>query len=160
MMVLMRRETRILWTPTWFLLLLTATLVRRWVFTCVGQHLTVPWLFEQAVIGLSLPGFSLDSGKSLVKKGQLTVVAGAPRANHSGAVVLLKKGPDLRHILVEEYILEGQGLASSFGYDLTVLDLNGDGWVTHADADSRSLLLWHHICHHYLIFTTVNTSVC
>ncbi|XP_061549402.1 integrin alpha-6b isoform X1 [Phycodurus eques] len=73
-------------------------------------------------------GFSLDSGKSLTKKGQLTVVAGAPRANHSGAVVLLKKGPDTSNILLEEYTLEGEGLASSFGYDLAVLDLNGDGW--------------------------------
>nr|XP_046263833.1 integrin alpha-6-like isoform X2 [Scatophagus argus] len=73
-------------------------------------------------------GFSLDSGKSLTKKGQLTVVAGAPRANHSGAVVLLKKGDDTSNILLEEYTLEGEGLASSFGYDLAVLDLNGDGW--------------------------------
>ncbi|XP_028986454.1 integrin alpha-6-like [Betta splendens] len=73
-------------------------------------------------------GFSLDSGMSLTKKGQLTVVAGAPRANHSGAVVLLKKGPSSRKILLQEYTLEGEGLASSFGYDLTVLDLNGDGW--------------------------------
>ncbi len=75
---------------------------------------------------LCLPGFSLDSGKSLTKKGQLTVVAGAPRANHSGAVVLLKKGEDTGNILIEEYTLEGEGLASSFGYDLAVLDLNGD----------------------------------
>uniref|UniRef100_A0A3Q0SPL7 Integrin, alpha 6b n=1 Tax=Amphilophus citrinellus TaxID=61819 RepID=A0A3Q0SPL7_AMPCI len=73
-------------------------------------------------------GFSLDSGKSLTMKGQLTVVAGAPRANHSGAVVLLKKGGAKKKILLEEYILEGEGLSSSFGYDLTVLDLNKDGW--------------------------------
>ncbi|XP_040911574.1 integrin alpha-6b isoform X2 [Toxotes jaculatrix] len=73
-------------------------------------------------------GFSLDSGKSLTKKGELTVVAGAPRANHSGAVVLLKKGSSSSNILLEEYTLEGEGLASSFGYDLAVLDLNGDGW--------------------------------
>ncbi|XP_044074284.1 integrin alpha-6-like isoform X2 [Siniperca chuatsi] len=73
-------------------------------------------------------GFSLDSGKNLTKKGQLTVVAGAPRANHSGAVVLLKKGRETSNILLEEYTLEGEGLASSFGYDLAVLDLNRDGW--------------------------------
>ncbi|KAM6918919.1 integrin alpha-6-like isoform 2-T2 [Xenentodon cancila] len=73
-------------------------------------------------------GFSLDSGKRLTKKGQLTVVAGAPRANLSGAVVLLKKGKDTSNIMLEEYTLEGEGLASSFGYDLAVLDLNGDGW--------------------------------
>ncbi|XP_034468695.1 integrin alpha-6b isoform X1 [Hippoglossus hippoglossus] len=73
-------------------------------------------------------GFSLDSGMSLTKKRQLTVVAGAPRANHSGAVVLLKAGPAASNILLEEYTLKGEGLASSFGYDLAVLDLNGDGW--------------------------------
>uniref|UniRef100_A0A669DWZ9 Integrin, alpha 6b n=1 Tax=Oreochromis niloticus TaxID=8128 RepID=A0A669DWZ9_ORENI len=73
-------------------------------------------------------GFSLDSGKRLTNKGQLTVVAGAPRANHSGAVLLLKTGGDKTNTLVEEFSLEGEGLASSFGYDLTVLDLNKDGW--------------------------------
>ncbi|XP_047225356.1 integrin alpha-6-like isoform X3 [Girardinichthys multiradiatus] len=76
----------------------------------------------------SYMGFSLDSGKSLTNKGQLTVVAGAPRAYYSGAVVLLKKGGEFSRILLEEYTLKGEGLASSFGYDLTVLDLNGDGW--------------------------------
>lgn len=55
----------------------------------------------------------------------MTVVAGAPRANHSGAVVLMKK--EGYNSMSEVYTLEGQGLASSFGYDLTVLDLNNDG---------------------------------
>uniref|UniRef100_A0A673H0A7 Integrin alpha-6-like n=1 Tax=Sinocyclocheilus rhinocerous TaxID=307959 RepID=A0A673H0A7_9TELE len=73
-------------------------------------------------------GFSLDSGKMLTKRGQLTIVAGAPRANHSGAVVLLKKDEVKSYMLTAEYILEGAGLASSFGYDLAVLDINGDGW--------------------------------
>ncbi|XP_062260967.1 integrin alpha-6-like [Platichthys flesus] len=73
-------------------------------------------------------GFSLDSGKSLTKNRQLTVVAGAPRAHHSGAVVMLKKGDTSSKILLEEFTLVGEGLASSFGYDLTVMDLNGDGW--------------------------------
>uniref|UniRef100_A0A3Q2PTY5 Integrin, alpha 6b n=1 Tax=Fundulus heteroclitus TaxID=8078 RepID=A0A3Q2PTY5_FUNHE len=70
--------------------------------------------------------FSLDSGKSLTTKGQLTVVAGAPRAYYSGAVVLLKTGGESTRVMLEEYTLKGEGLASSFGYDLTVLDLNGD----------------------------------
>lgn len=63
----------------------------------------------------------------LTKKGQLTVVAGAPRANHSGAVVLLRKESETGSTMVTEYILEGEGLASSFGYELAVVDLNGDG---------------------------------
>ncbi|KAL6481762.1 hypothetical protein MHYP_G00098420 [Metynnis hypsauchen] len=88
---------------------------------------TAEELDEVAVPANSYLGFSLDSGKMLTKKDQLTVVAGAPRANHSGAVVLLKKDAESLH-LTTEYILEGEGLASSFGYDLAVLDLNGDGW--------------------------------
>lgn len=54
------------------------------------------------------------------------MVAGAPRAHHSGEVVLLRKGGDTSAILEKDYVLEGEGLASSFGYALAVLDLNGD----------------------------------
>ncbi|XP_012691773.2 integrin alpha-6 [Clupea harengus] len=73
-------------------------------------------------------GFSLDSGHSITRKGQLTVVSGAPRTNHSGAVVLLRKEGEASTMLSPEYILEGPGLASSFGYDVAVVDLNNDGW--------------------------------
>uniref|UniRef100_A0A4W4EHF5 Integrin alpha-2 domain-containing protein n=1 Tax=Electrophorus electricus TaxID=8005 RepID=A0A4W4EHF5_ELEEL len=89
---------------------------------------TAEGLDDVTVPANSYLGFSLDSGKLLTKKGQLTVVAGAPRANHSGSVVLLKKRSETSTQLVSEYILEGEGLASSFGYDLAVLDINGDGW--------------------------------
>ncbi|XP_070832343.1 integrin alpha-6 isoform X1 [Chaetodon trifascialis] len=73
-------------------------------------------------------GFSLDSGHKITRSLGLTVVAGAPRANHSGAVVLLKKESDASARLLVEHILYGPGLASSFGYDVAVVDLNGDGW--------------------------------
>lgn len=63
----------------------------------------------------------------MTKKDELIVVAGAPRAYHSGAVVFLKRGAESSNIMLEEHTLEGEGLASSFGYDLTLLDLNGDG---------------------------------
>ncbi|XP_006878895.1 PREDICTED: integrin alpha-6-like isoform X2 [Elephantulus edwardii] len=72
-------------------------------------------------------GFSLDSGKGIVSKNELTFVSGAPRANHSGAVVLLKKD-DKSTYLLPEHIFDGEGLASSFGYDVAVVDLNKDGW--------------------------------
>lgn len=55
------------------------------------------------------------------------MVAGAPRANHSGAVVLLKKESDSSSRLLVEHTFNGPGLASSFGYDVAVVDLNGDG---------------------------------
>ncbi|XP_074071807.1 integrin alpha-6 isoform X1 [Macrotis lagotis] len=72
-------------------------------------------------------GFSLDSGKSILSKDEITFVSGAPRANHSGAVVLLKRDMKSAHLLTE-YLFEGEGLASSFGYDVAVVDLNKDGW--------------------------------
>ncbi|XP_043114018.1 integrin alpha-6 isoform X2 [Puntigrus tetrazona] len=77
----------------------------------------------------SLLGFSVDTGMNLMKKGELNVVAGAPRSKHSGEVLLLRpeEKAETRN-LKAEYILQGPGLASSFGYDLAVLDLNGDGW--------------------------------
>ncbi|XP_048882034.1 integrin alpha-6 isoform X2 [Brienomyrus brachyistius] len=73
-------------------------------------------------------GFSLDTGHNITKKGHLTVVSGAPRANHSGVVVLLRKDAKAPNMLSPEYILEGPGLASSFGYDVAVVDLNKDSW--------------------------------
>ncbi|XP_030642416.1 integrin alpha-6 [Chanos chanos] len=73
-------------------------------------------------------GFSVDSGHSITERGKLTVVSGAPRANHSGAVVFLRKEGVSTTMLSPEYILEGPGLASSFGYDVAVVDLNRDGW--------------------------------
>ncbi|XP_061464473.1 integrin alpha-6 isoform X2 [Rhineura floridana] len=73
-------------------------------------------------------GFSLDSGKGIVSQDKITFVSGAPRANHSGAVVLLKKDNDIQRALSLEHVFEGEGLASSFGYDVAVADLNSDGW--------------------------------
>ncbi|NXR97643.1 ITA6 protein, partial [Oxylabes madagascariensis] len=72
-------------------------------------------------------GFSLDSGKGIVSQDEMTFVSGAPRANHSGAVVLLKKEKNQRALSLE-HIFEGEGLASSFGYDVAVVDLNSDGY--------------------------------
>lgn len=70
-------------------------------------------------------GFSVDSAKGIMHRGELTFIAGAPRANHTGAVLLLKK--DNAYRLVPEFILWGEELASSFGYSLTTTDLNQDG---------------------------------
>uniref|UniRef100_A0A4W3IHX1 Integrin subunit alpha 6 n=1 Tax=Callorhinchus milii TaxID=7868 RepID=A0A4W3IHX1_CALMI len=79
------------------------------------------------VPGNSYLGFSLDSGKGITNQDKLTFVSGAPRANHTGAVVFLKMLLHSRN-LETEHTLEGEGLASSFGYDVAVADLNSDGW--------------------------------
>uniref|UniRef100_A0A3B3C0E5 Uncharacterized protein n=1 Tax=Oryzias melastigma TaxID=30732 RepID=A0A3B3C0E5_ORYME len=71
--------------------------------------------------------FSVDSGMSLIRKGELTIVSGAPRGGFSGQVAFLKADPVAETNLLVEQVLSGPGLASSFGYDLTVVDLNADG---------------------------------
>ncbi|XP_028816348.1 integrin alpha-6-like [Denticeps clupeoides] len=77
----------------------------------------------------SYVGFSLDSGTNLIQKGELIIVAGAPRAGYSGKVLMLKKDrSNGRRNLEVVHTLNGPGLASSFGYDLAVVDLNADGW--------------------------------
>uniref|UniRef100_I3J241 Integrin alpha-6 n=1 Tax=Oreochromis niloticus TaxID=8128 RepID=I3J241_ORENI len=73
-------------------------------------------------------GFSIDSGMALIRKGELTIVSGAPRGGYSGQVAFLKADPVAQRNLSVELVLSGPGLASSFGYDLAVVDLNGDGW--------------------------------
>uniref|UniRef100_A0A8C4N444 Integrin subunit alpha 6 n=1 Tax=Eptatretus burgeri TaxID=7764 RepID=A0A8C4N444_EPTBU len=71
-------------------------------------------------------GFSVDSAKGITDQKRLSFVAGAPRTNHTGAVMILKIKPP--HMLEPEQIIYGEELASSFGYDVTVVDLNNDGW--------------------------------
>lgn len=63
-----------------------------------------------------------------MKKEEKVVVAGAPRSNLSGEVLILKPDDveDQRSLRVA-HILRGPGLASSFGYSLAVTDLNADG---------------------------------
>ncbi|XP_071350228.1 integrin alpha-7 isoform X2 [Trachinotus anak] len=72
-------------------------------------------------------GFSVDSAMGIMTLGELTFVAGAPRANHTGAVLLLRK--DNVYRLVPQHILWGEELASSFGYSVATADLNRDGWT-------------------------------
>ncbi|CAN9511815.1 unnamed protein product [Ophioblennius macclurei] len=72
-------------------------------------------------------GFSVDSAMGIMSLGELTFVAGAPRANHTGAVLLLKK--DNVYRLVPQHIFWGEELASSFGYSVATTDLNNDGWT-------------------------------
>uniref|UniRef100_A0A3Q3FM31 Integrin subunit alpha 7 n=1 Tax=Labrus bergylta TaxID=56723 RepID=A0A3Q3FM31_9LABR len=72
-------------------------------------------------------GFSVDSAMGIMSLRELTFVAGAPRANHTGAVVLLKK--DNVYRLVPQHIFWGEELASSFGYSVATADLNRDGWT-------------------------------
>ncbi|CAN9514650.1 unnamed protein product [Ophioblennius macclurei] len=73
-------------------------------------------------------GFSIDSGMALIGRDELTIVSGAPRGGYSGQVVFMKADAVAQRNLSIELVLSGPGLASSFGYDVAVVDLNGDGW--------------------------------
>lgn len=89
-------------------------------------HTLAPRSFREcSLVSHPLPGFSIDSGKGLVRAEELSFVAGAPRANHTGAVVILRKDSASR--LVPEVTLFGERLTSGFGYSLAVADLNNDG---------------------------------
>ncbi|XP_077388086.1 integrin alpha-6-like [Festucalex cinctus] len=88
-------------------------------------------LFNSKLIPLqrnSYLGFSTDSGMTLLKGGELTIVSGAPRGGYSGQVAFLKADPLAKRSLTVELVLSSPGLASSFGYDIAVVDLNNDGW--------------------------------
>ncbi|XP_061541464.1 integrin alpha-6-like [Phycodurus eques] len=88
-------------------------------------------LFDSKLIPLqrnSYLGFSTDSGMTLLRGGELTIVSGAPRGGYSGQVAFLKADPLAKRSLSVKFVLSGPGLASSFGYDVAVVDLNNDGW--------------------------------
>ncbi|XP_013415962.1 integrin alpha-PS1 isoform X2 [Lingula anatina] len=70
-------------------------------------------------------GLSTTYGKLI--NGQDTFVAGAPRSQNSGQVVLFRK-PVSGSILEwePEYILTGEGFGSMYGYAVAVIDLNND----------------------------------
>ncbi|XP_063282280.1 integrin alpha-7 isoform X1 [Pelobates fuscus] len=72
-------------------------------------------------------GFSVASGWGVTGRNKLSFVSGAPRANHTGAVIILRK--DSGSQLIPEVTLWGETLASSFGYSVAVEDLNNDGWT-------------------------------
>ncbi|XP_041440306.1 integrin alpha-7 isoform X1 [Xenopus laevis] len=72
-------------------------------------------------------GFSVDSGWGVTGRNRLSFVSGAPRANHTGAVVILRR--DNGSQLIPELTLWGETLASSFGYSVAIEDLNNDGWM-------------------------------
>uniref|UniRef100_A0A8C7CEZ9 Integrin subunit alpha 7 n=1 Tax=Oncorhynchus kisutch TaxID=8019 RepID=A0A8C7CEZ9_ONCKI len=95
------------------------------VYKTLEPHSNRP-MFED-VAQNSYLGFSVDSAQGIMSRGELTFVAGAPRANHTGAVVLLRK--DNMYRLVPQHILWGEELASSFGYSVATADLNSDGWT-------------------------------
>ena len=69
------------------------------------------------ITGLSVSSGSFGAGPRLY-------VAGAPKVNAIGAVVILEQDANK---LIKHTYMEGETLTESYGYAVCVADLNGDG---------------------------------
>ncbi|XP_069490465.1 integrin alpha-3 isoform X2 [Ambystoma mexicanum] len=71
-------------------------------------------------------GYAVQMGSAVLHKVDSTVLAGAPRWEHKGAVNLMSfsSGKELQSSLV----LVGKQVGSYFGSALALADLNNDGW--------------------------------
>ena len=91
------------------------------------QWYAVPVENNSPVEKYSYLGMSVTSARILNKR--MTYVTGAPRANGTGEVLLFTKhSKRLTAELQLQQRLHGDQFASSFGYSLVTLDVNGDQW--------------------------------
>ncbi|EEC08879.1 integrin alpha-ps, putative [Ixodes scapularis] len=104
------------------------------IFTISAKRLLKDWVWnvspfleeDAPVEKYSYLGMSVTSGRFF--HNQTTFVAGAPRSNGTGKVVFFDKDKASTK-LHTALILDGEQFASSFGYSLTSLDLNSDGFI-------------------------------
>ncbi|XP_072775213.1 integrin alpha-3 isoform X2 [Taeniopygia guttata] len=71
-------------------------------------------------------GYAAEVGSAVLQREAVTVVTGAPRYRHTGAVLLLSRGA--RQTLNRSLLLPGPQVGSYFGSALALADLNNDGW--------------------------------
>ncbi|XP_040856534.1 integrin alpha-3 isoform X1 [Ochotona curzoniae] len=71
-------------------------------------------------------GYTVQVGSAILNPTNITIVTGAPRHRHMGAVFLLSQevGGDLRR----RQVLEGTQVGAYFGSAIALADLNNDGW--------------------------------
>uniref|UniRef100_G3SQP4 Integrin subunit alpha 3 n=1 Tax=Loxodonta africana TaxID=9785 RepID=G3SQP4_LOXAF len=71
-------------------------------------------------------GYTMQVGSAILHPTDITIVTGAPRHQHVGAVFLLSQeaGGDLRR----RQVLEGTQVGAYFGSAIALADLNNDGW--------------------------------
>ncbi|NWR25877.1 ITA3 protein, partial [Emberiza fucata] len=67
-----------------------------------------------------------ETGIAVLQRDAVTLVTGAPRYRHTGAVLLLSRGA--RQTLNRSLLLPGPQVGSYFGSALALADLNNDGW--------------------------------
>nr|XP_033774071.1 integrin alpha-3 isoform X1 [Geotrypetes seraphini] len=74
-------------------------------------------------------GYSIQMGSGVLYKNQGTVLAGAPRWEHKGAVYLMTFSPTNHTTdLLSSVLLGGEQVGSYFGSSIALADLNNDGW--------------------------------
>ncbi|XP_058713691.1 integrin alpha-3 isoform X2 [Poecile atricapillus] len=71
-------------------------------------------------------GYTAEVGSAVLQQDAVTLVTGAPRYRHTGAVLLLSRGA--RQALNRSLLLPGPQVGSYFGSALALADLNNDGW--------------------------------
>ncbi|NXD17305.1 ITA3 protein, partial [Nothocercus nigrocapillus] len=71
-------------------------------------------------------GYAAEMGSAVLQQHAVTVVSGAPRYQHTGAVYLLSRSP--QHTLQKSLLLRGHQVGSYFGSAVALADLNNDGW--------------------------------
>uniref|UniRef100_A0A8B9EI83 Integrin subunit alpha 3 n=1 Tax=Anser cygnoides TaxID=8845 RepID=A0A8B9EI83_ANSCY len=70
-------------------------------------------------------GYTAEVGSGVLQEDAVTVVAGAPRYQHTGAVYLLSTSP--QNTLEKSSVLRGHQVGSYFGSAVALADLNNDG---------------------------------
>ncbi|XP_054716032.1 integrin alpha-PS1-like [Uloborus diversus] len=81
---------------------------------------------EAPVEKYSYLGMSVTSGKFF--GNETSFVGGAPRGNGTGQVVFFAKDK-MESIFLVQLVLNGEQFASSYGYSLTSIDINSDGYL-------------------------------
>uniref|UniRef100_A0A8V5GH08 Uncharacterized protein n=1 Tax=Melopsittacus undulatus TaxID=13146 RepID=A0A8V5GH08_MELUD len=71
-------------------------------------------------------GYTAEVGSAVLQQDAVTVVTGAPRYKHMGAVYLLSRSP--QQTLQRSLLLPGHQVGSYFGSAVALADLNNDGW--------------------------------
>ncbi|XP_030364250.1 integrin alpha-3 isoform X1 [Strigops habroptila] len=71
-------------------------------------------------------GYTAEVGSAVLQQDSVTVVTGAPRYKHMGAVYLLSRSP--QQTLQRSLLLPGHQVGSYFGSAVALADLNNDGW--------------------------------
>ncbi|XP_053556100.1 integrin alpha-3 [Bombina bombina] len=70
-------------------------------------------------------GYTMQIGTGILQKDQETVVSGAPRWEHKGAVYLLELQGNSMAL---RQVISGKQVGSYFGCSIALADLNNDGW--------------------------------